>query len=50
MYNPTVPSMQPPQWPGGQANQFISPNYQQAQNAYLIQQLRGNGCCNANLG
>jgi hypothetical protein len=30
MYNPTVPNMQPPQWPGGQANQFISPNYQQA--------------------
>lgn len=23
---------------------------QQAQNAYLIQQLRGNGCCNANIG
>lgn len=23
---------------------------QQAQNAYLIQQFRGNGCCNANFG
>ncbi len=32
MYNPTVtvPNIQPPQWPGGQPNQFISPNYQQA--------------------